>query len=863
MPSTFLRGSFLRCWAARLTALVLSSLVSRAPAAFSPARLGAFPVDPVNFASPAALLEQASQLAALAAAEEQHLLLAQARARRPQNAHAVEVSGSKSAARGVYLRYADYGGCPMYRRVREEKDPLFLYFWSGDGDKSASGWYAAGDPNVPTNTEYAEFWATGEDLLPTGSGDSGGAISVLEASSGPALTALMDVSDMLRKDLLDKYTATAAGGAQPLSTGQVRESPSAAPLVSPVALADSSLAGGSFSLTSSLSSFASPSSPSSRAHTPPAGSSSSRKPPEGSSAVGRSEAPRSNAGPGEDAAGQPAQSGGRPANATSSAPEAEAAVVAVMGQPQAVAAAVAQMMPNTSASVQAVPAPNKAGAAAAGAAEGIASSSSRAAGGQTPAHPPAVLLGRSNATALRAAGGGEHHYAAGKTAADRREARKTEATMPRRSGSASSAASEDKLDQLSREVRQLQRALKKAQGGGGHGSAAASKSHSAAGKTQRSASTRFAAGDGEGGETRASVKDTAAEERNRKEDLAALDARLLEAQAAGLTAAEQKELDALRSEIAEEEAARQREAAATKAKAVEDETLGYDIKPTAQHEKELMALNERLAASIHEQTVKSQKATRRSEEQAKKGAEKANTKANAAAAAGLSEAAFAEPSAEPAAGATAVKKGAEPEPPLREPLREEEAGRRGEPEPVATLAAVPVSAHLPEAAKGKAAVLSGPTEKAAAHEPSMRQAAAKDPTRSHAAVAAPPLADDSHSLAAKVPGGGLEKLKAQLSKESPQEAQRPEAGSTRQDVPLLAGLSAEEAKEMKELEAQFEASRLELEQSTLATLEAAAPRRGEAAGPAEAAEVAGGARRKQQGPAAFVLGADSWLSAAP
>ncbi|CAE8640141.1 unnamed protein product [Polarella glacialis] len=110
---------------------------------------------------------------------------------------AVEVAGSSNGS-GIFLRCSNQEGRPMYRRLQDEKDLQFLYFWNGGGDRSCEGWYVAAAPGKHREDEYQEFWNTESNLPAPGKGESGGTMQVRLHLDGPALEALAALPDKLR-----------------------------------------------------------------------------------------------------------------------------------------------------------------------------------------------------------------------------------------------------------------------------------------------------------------------------------------------------------------------------------------------------------------------------------------------------------------------------------------------------------------------------------------------------------------------------------------------------------------------------------------------------------------------------------------
>eukprot|EP00929_Paragymnodinium_shiwhaense_P066286 TRINITY_DN33230_c0_g1_i1.p1 TRINITY_DN33230_c0_g1~~TRINITY_DN33230_c0_g1_i1.p1 ORF type:complete len:1023 (+),score=316.25 TRINITY_DN33230_c0_g1_i1:118-3186(+) len=114
----------------------------------------------------------------------------------------VTVSGEKSAAKGSYLRCGSHTGKPMYRRMADDKEPVFLYFWDGSGDASCAGWYAAGHPNKTDSDEYVDFWQGATELPVTSAGDAGGRMVLPEGPlEGESLETWKTLPAVVRKEL--------------------------------------------------------------------------------------------------------------------------------------------------------------------------------------------------------------------------------------------------------------------------------------------------------------------------------------------------------------------------------------------------------------------------------------------------------------------------------------------------------------------------------------------------------------------------------------------------------------------------------------------------------------------------------------
>lgn len=130
---------------------------------------------------------------------------------------AVEITGSKSgdiSADGIYLLSGTRSGRPLYRRVKDDSEPVFLYFWDADGDEDSAGWYVAGLPekDKEDNGEYDEFWKTSKALPVEEVGDCGGHMKA-SALNEPLRNALMDLPTKMRQHLASCFKAAAGAKA--------------------------------------------------------------------------------------------------------------------------------------------------------------------------------------------------------------------------------------------------------------------------------------------------------------------------------------------------------------------------------------------------------------------------------------------------------------------------------------------------------------------------------------------------------------------------------------------------------------------------------------------------------------------------
>lgn len=130
---------------------------------------------------------------------------------------AVEVFGSETAA-GIFVRYGLKGGKPLYRRLKDEEDPVFLFFKDGNGDRSLAGWYVAHAPSQAGDSDdYLEFWNTPSALPAKGNGDSGAHMEARLQLDGPALEALAALPEKLRGQVRAAFTAASSGTPLPES----------------------------------------------------------------------------------------------------------------------------------------------------------------------------------------------------------------------------------------------------------------------------------------------------------------------------------------------------------------------------------------------------------------------------------------------------------------------------------------------------------------------------------------------------------------------------------------------------------------------------------------------------------------------
>jgi hypothetical protein len=106
----------------------------------------------------------------------------------------------------MFIRCGTHGGKAMYRRLKEEETAKFLYYWDGDGDASAAGWYAAGDPKNKVNGEYLDFWNTSDDLPVTTKGDCQGHMKELGLDS-KAFAALLGLPEAIVQTIRSEFTS--------------------------------------------------------------------------------------------------------------------------------------------------------------------------------------------------------------------------------------------------------------------------------------------------------------------------------------------------------------------------------------------------------------------------------------------------------------------------------------------------------------------------------------------------------------------------------------------------------------------------------------------------------------------------------
>merc|ERR1719277_1100687 len=124
----------------------------------------------------------------------------------------VEVTAGSKDGNGIFLRCGFQGGQPMYRRLKEEPEPMLLFFSDGNGDQSCAGWYISASPSKQVQDQYLEFWKSEPVLPAVEKGECGGGMEVRAQLDGPALAALAALPEATRQAARAAFTATRAPG---------------------------------------------------------------------------------------------------------------------------------------------------------------------------------------------------------------------------------------------------------------------------------------------------------------------------------------------------------------------------------------------------------------------------------------------------------------------------------------------------------------------------------------------------------------------------------------------------------------------------------------------------------------------------